>query len=418
MRYRVLIRAFTLRRDVAVFQLVKEYLQLCGCEVRVASLREFDFFLKLWKPHATIVNTVGAIKKVHGVNPQTLIIHWPGEGAESDEVCDATLLEQEKGSFEKLSLLLAWGKMAMDQFEAILSQKDCSKIHITGNPRLDLVKYVHKKAVQHSIGFIGRFNSLNHVSGQSTLYSLRGVDLSNYDSIISQMNGFMLMIETAQHVLKHTKSNVSFRPHPLESTKRFQDDVLREFDVSRTSVDGNINLVEWIIDQQCTVTPLSSSYLEHYLLETPMICTDGIAGNIDYIKKIQPTTALGAKVSYVPTCKEELMELVNDSNLKAFSKNDEVENLLNDGHHYYAAGSAIAKGCAEIMNLLEKKAPSLTFNLPTFLCNLADYYKLSQAKRIQPYHLEMNYSLWDHPTNPLSREIAQDIFKTNMHQKS
>ena len=47
MSYRVLIRAFTLRRDVSTSYLVKGYLETKNCEVRISSVREFNFFKEL-----------------------------------------------------------------------------------------------------------------------------------------------------------------------------------------------------------------------------------------------------------------------------------------------------------------------------------------------------------------------------------
>ena len=69
---------------------------------------------------------------------------------------------------------------------------------------------------------------------------------------------------------------------------RYKKDVFNNNLKGRVLIDRSLDLSEWITSLKCSITPLSSSFIEHYLLKVPMICYDAISGNIDYIKSIQP----------------------------------------------------------------------------------------------------------------------------------
>ena len=58
-----------------------------------------------------------------------------------------------------------------------------------------------------------------------------------------------------------------------------------------------------------------------------MICTDAISGNIDYIKSIQPTTALAIEVSSLPKNKHDLFDMLEQKDMPKPKKNDKIEQL-------------------------------------------------------------------------------------------
>ena len=92
MKYRVVIRAFTLRRDLGWAILVKKALELKGAEVIIACSRNFSWIIKVWKPHVVVFNTIGQIENSRKNAPRSMLVHWPGEGGEPWEHCDARLI--------------------------------------------------------------------------------------------------------------------------------------------------------------------------------------------------------------------------------------------------------------------------------------------------------------------------------------
>ena len=51
---RVVIRAFMCRRDVASASLLAKCLEYMGCDVKIASVRNFTTILKLWVPDVAV----------------------------------------------------------------------------------------------------------------------------------------------------------------------------------------------------------------------------------------------------------------------------------------------------------------------------------------------------------------------------
>ena len=63
-RYRIIIRAFTLRRDAAASMLFAALLRKQGADVIITSGRDFQRTVRHWNPDAIIVNTVGQIERL------------------------------------------------------------------------------------------------------------------------------------------------------------------------------------------------------------------------------------------------------------------------------------------------------------------------------------------------------------------
>lgn len=411
MSYRILIRAFTLRRDGASALLIAHYLRRFGCEVRVSSVREFNFMLRNWRPHAVIINTVGVVPSVHTILPQTRIVLWPGEGAEPDYACDATLLSKNPEHFDRLDLILTWGRFAMAQFKAQFSDRDMSKVRLSGNPRLDLVKFNPDIAksrcnVPPSVGFIGRFNSLNHASGQSTLFSLRTANEANLDSVITQARSFVQLVQALRYIQEKTRFHGSIRPHPLESVNRYLTDVIREFDTSRMSADDSMDLASWSARQRSIVAPSSTSYIEGYLARVPMINTDVVCGTAADMDETYPLASLSRAVSHTPNTEGEMHELLSAENLPAPKANDRVDSHLDEAHDWNYQGSAVRRGCEHILDMLHRRAPDMRPLLPLWAADAIDRGRFFRARVNNPLHPEINYAPFYHKTPDYIRSMA------------
>ena len=79
-RPRIVIRAFTLRRDGALSILLEKELTRLGCSVIVASSRDFVRTMKYWNPNAVVVNTVGQVERSRELAPDAAVVMMPGEG--------------------------------------------------------------------------------------------------------------------------------------------------------------------------------------------------------------------------------------------------------------------------------------------------------------------------------------------------
>ena len=109
MKYRVLIRAFTARRDVTCMMVLEKYLLQSDCVVKISSQREFLMFTKLWKPHLIVLNTVGLSEKIKKLSNKSAIVYIPGEGSEVGNKSDAYFWKNNPAHLKSLDLALLWG---------------------------------------------------------------------------------------------------------------------------------------------------------------------------------------------------------------------------------------------------------------------------------------------------------------------
>ena len=109
LNYRILIRAFTARRDVAQSLLLKSILETMGCQVIVASLRQFETVIKLWKPHAVIINVQSVSVRVKKLMKDTFVILVPAEGGETGKFSIAQIWKTLSSEFIKTTDLTFFG---------------------------------------------------------------------------------------------------------------------------------------------------------------------------------------------------------------------------------------------------------------------------------------------------------------------
>ena len=144
--YRILIRAFTCRRDVAYSLLLKSILEKMGSKVIVSSLRQFETAIKLWKPHAVIVNVQGVSVRVKELMKDTFVILVPGEGGEIGKNSIAQIWKTLPSEFlNTTDLTFFWNKMSMEECKRTFPHIKKNKLILSGNPKFDLIKFLPKK---------------------------------------------------------------------------------------------------------------------------------------------------------------------------------------------------------------------------------------------------------------------------------
>ena len=117
---KILIYAFTLRRDVASALLLKRYLENRGAQVVLVTGYNIEFYAKYWRPDAIIINTISKIDYIKQICQRAKIILWPAEGSEDDgPFSNARMLSERKGQFDQLDLILAWGQHDLNLLENI-----------------------------------------------------------------------------------------------------------------------------------------------------------------------------------------------------------------------------------------------------------------------------------------------------------
>jgi len=203
--------------------------------------------------------------------PVTKVVYFDGEGFQVPGVSNAEYWASHPESFEYLDLALVWGKQIIKECQECAGNLDFSKLHVVGNPKLDLVRYLpdrfKSKGTTRSIGIVCRFPNLNDYEGRMPLRTL--ANPGNLEKVFVQMKGFVTIVEVVRKLLRQTNFQVSFRPHPseqIESYKSYIPKWIEKTDASRVSVDESMDFPAWAAGQRVLLSPSSTSFLEAYLL--------------------------------------------------------------------------------------------------------------------------------------------------------
>src|SRR5262245_58204747 len=97
---------------------------------------------------------------------------------------------------------------------------DRSKLHVCGNPRLDMLKFnlplPGNQKGSKSIGVVSRFTQINDHQGAPTSHFL--MRPWNLPRVIRECIGFHVSMRFVERILKETDYSVSWRPYPLEAS--------------------------------------------------------------------------------------------------------------------------------------------------------------------------------------------------------
>lgn len=396
-KFRVVIRAFTLRRDIASAMLLKTLLERRGCEVILASSRNFRRSVYYWKPHAILVNTVGQVRRCAELSPSSAIIMWPGEGANAPKHGDPVNFSNRPEDYNLLSKYLSWGVATHAHFDKVLSGSDPKTRAICGNPRLDLVKF-HPELLKHrnstrTIGFIGKYHIFNRYNAIPAIFSMQSPD--KLPRVAWQMHNFFGMIEIILRLIRETDYQINIRPHPLEAPEGYNFMEESEFS-GRVTIDNSLDMAQWIARQDIIVAPSSTSFYESYLLRVPTINLDTLTGNTRLAQEMTPHASLSQLVSYNPSTADEALEMIR-SDLPPTPPNTIIDEHLQQFHDWSSPKSALVRAADETLAVMHKRDSKLWARLPLATLQLWDLLSLQRAVRKDSLHTNFNYHPRYHP---------------------
>lgn len=406
---RIVIRAFTLRRDAAAALLLARQLEQRGCVVIVASSRDFVRTMRFWKPDVAVINTVGQIRRCAELSPDAAIVFLPGEGANAKKHSDATLLAADPAAFGIADKFLLWGEATERFFWESLPKADREKIVVCGNPRLDLAKFnfdlLNIPAEAKTIGFIGRYHTLNRYNAVPAIFSMQSPEKRN--GVMWQVENFFCSITIIRRLIEETDFRISIRPHPLEAPEGYS--FMKEgFFAGRVEIDGSLDLAAWTARQRVIVAPSSQSFYEAYVLGVPVVNIDPLTGNADRIRGITPNAALSQEVSYNPGSYDEAVQLIRQG-LRAPIRNHDIDRHLAEFHDWNSPNSATARAAEAIMEVAEKKKTAAGTRAPTMAMDLWDRASFRRAHWRDPLHANFSYHRHYHPAPAYFRTILENI---------
>ncbi len=421
-RYRIVIRAFTCRRDIAPMEILKRLLEKRGCQVILANTRNFDFTVKYWKPDAIVVNTLGDTM-IKRKSPQSKTIFLSGEGFHGPNDSHAKIWKERKEFFDNMDMGLLWGEKVKQECKETLDESyDITKLHVVGNPKMDLVKFLPnylKDAKIESVGFIGRFLKLNDHLGRPAIRNL--FSEFHLQEALVQCKSAYAMIASARKILEETNLRISIRPHPHEQIESYEDCISAWFKkehLDRIDVDTSLFLPTWLARQKAILSPTSTSFLEAYVLGVPVINLDFISGieefNQDYISFTKEWQHAAIK----PRTVEELISILKDEESIDVQKDETIERQLRDFGIPGATSSACLNAAKCILSCIKNDPPKRRTHAPFPLVDLWDEISFRRNQRWNKLHQNFCYRRGYHVIPNYVNEIVNNIEEAaNIRQK-
>ncbi|MGH1456351.1 MAG: hypothetical protein ACRBDI_06190 [Alphaproteobacteria bacterium] len=414
-KYRVVIRAFTCRRDVAPMEVLKRLLERQGCEVILANTRNFDVTVRFWKPDAIVVNTLANVM-IKEKYPDSKVIFLSGEGFHGPNDSHAKIWLEKPEYFKNTDLALVWGpEVLRESKERLPKDTDFSKIKVVGNPKLDLIKFLPEKLKnnkKNSVGFICRFPKLNDHQARSNMKFLAS-DFQLQESIV-QCKSAHAMICISQKILKETDLNISFRPHPHEQLETYPESIRTWFDkkdLHRVEIDDSLFLPTWIAEQKAILSPTSTSFLEAYLLDVPVVNIDHLSGIVEFNQDYVSFTKEWQEAALMPKTMNALIDLLNDDDALKVKEDKAIEKQLEEFDNKDSASSACLNSANHIMALLKDSAPIDGRHVPTKIVDLWDEISFRRNMWKNNRHQNFCYRRGYHKIPDYAEDIIDNIEK-------
>lgn len=412
---RIVIRAFTCRRDVASAALLAKLLEHHGCEVLVVSVRDFERTLRYWKPEVAVVNTPGLSRFVKSVNPEIKTTFLEGEGFLPDETSHAETFLHDPELFRMIDLLLLWGETVSGEIKRALPSENLSKVHVVGNPAFDLIRYRSKTPVDvsevKSIGVIMRYHNINDRDGVPMIRRL--LNPGNLERVIIQCQSFVGIMKSIQALLEHTDYNITIRPHPLEqleSYQQYKDNWFGKEHSDRVKIDTSISFPAWAAQQYLILSPTSTSLLEAYLLKVPVVNIDALSKTDEFNKSHTTVGEEWQAAGFSPKNVEQLVDLVKNDRPKVV-RNEKIEQQLIEYCNYDKERSACFEAALHISTLAKGTAKPSGFRMPTSMVDVIDEVSFRNACRHNALHPNMNFRRGYHKLPRDIDVIAQNILR-------
>jgi surface carbohydrate biosynthesis protein len=264
----------------------------------IGSRREMEFRIasfprSLYLSKSMTIRSALLFKVAHKVGhnivawDEEALVHLPPETYFSDRLCPA--------SIRYVSRLLAWGQNNADLWRQYSHLPDGIPIHITGNPRADMLRPEMRpyfaedvENIQKNYGnFILLNTNFNHVNAFSPDMNLfkpaknpgeapgfgrgaRGMSLEFAEGLRDHKQA---VFESFQQLIPDLEGTfpdyiIVVRPHPTENQEIYRNLAAQ---CKRVQVTNNGNVVPWILASKAVIHNCCTTGLEAYVMGIPAI---------------------------------------------------------------------------------------------------------------------------------------------------
>lgn len=409
----IFLYADSLRRDFSACYILQKKLREKGYRTFICSRRNFNFFLKFLLPRKLFV--IGQINMINNSRIITesykgnIEVHFmPAEGFAYDT--EYILMYPKDNDYNFLKSIFFWGKNSMEWFKKNRQIDNQNKLQLTGYTRLPIAEAYSKKITEdkNRIGFIGRFPILNDIYGRNTMtFCLVETLPEEREKVLARIDAeskaIIIYIDLFHEIITHTDYIISLRPHPNENLTTYFK--LKEIFGDRFEINNDFDVAEWMSSCSKIFGLASSSYIDAFLVKTPVICLDFILGTSATTLKFDPALEWMYESCYLPKDKLTTLNLLFEKKLKPIS-NEKFEKLIDSDF----------KGKSEIVfdtvlsRILTTPIKSNYFDviIENFM-KLFDYVLATRHKLKQNNALQFDYSSRYHQISKNLEIIVKDI---------
>ena len=310
------------KRDSSVAILLKEFLKGKNQVCFISSRRNFSKILRLVTPANVVV--IGQLNILYDLIyvDRTLktefegmnIYFYPAEGYAMDY--EYRMMYPERFTYKHIKKIFFWGRENRDWVAKNVEIRQ-DQLDNTGYPRLGFAKAysdIRDPIVRKKIGIVGRFLTLNDIEGMRPMkYILndftRGMFGRPYQAvsvkrIVAETESIATVLRVIGYIIEHTDITVSFRPHPNEDRRSYEQ--LKDFFRGRVEVSEEVDAAEWLAECSKIIGMASSSYIDAFLNKVPIICLDKLTDVVEETLAYEPALKFVYDAVYLPETFEQL----------------------------------------------------------------------------------------------------------------
>ena len=413
---KVLLRSISARRDGGYCLVLKALLENYDFKVFISCTRNFDFALKFWKPNIVILSNFFGVEKVKRIVPDSFVILLEGEGFDIVDSARADHSFQNNEYLKLYDLIFLWGDAQLNGFKKYKDKINIDNIYAIGNPKLDLIRYMPFNKIKNekkTIGFITRFSSINHHEGITVLRNLQLKEKVDFG--VASIKSYYVMHKAINLILENTDYSISIRPHPHEAVDPYYKYVLPSFNnkfKNRIQVDENLFIPEWIANQKYIVSTTTTTFVESYVMKTPMINLDFISGIHKWSKDYGVTSASWIDASYLPRSFNEFIKLIKKKLI--VKKDKKVERQLEKNCNFNQNKSTLYNLVQILNKTYKRKNTKLGF--PLFFLEWYDKYLFKKTLKRNPLHKNFSYEKNYHKAPNYIRDYVIKILENDLNK--
>ena len=405
---KVLIRTFTVRRDLQIFGLFSRILENDNFDVRITSLANVYTNCKYWKPDIVVVNSLAGILKIRKAYSATKIVFYDPEGFHLDHFSLHELINADPKSRDEIDFYLLWGEAKRKEFLQNIPKVDEKKVRVVGSLKQDIIDFLKSKNLKkkNSVGIVSRFLNVNPGHGRNLINSI--FNKGNFERVMNQCSEFIETIKIIEKILKDTDYVISYRPHPLENIEQakkfFKKKQFLEFH-DRLIVDESISFAMWVKKQSYLIGPISSGIYETFSLKIPYISIENISNSL-YMNKKFTLTRLWQKCCFNPKSPKELLEILKKKKSFKF-ENKKMSKLIDD----YCIGNPSVSASHMLLNFFKdiskRNNVKSNFSIPSWVIDIINYLRNRRFQLTNPLFFSVNYDSLEHKIPRFYKQLAE-----------